>query len=197
MKRYLLFKLVILTSFPIIAQKVGDTVNFGVGISSYAYSYNAKFTDGGVAYGPSLFIGKKVGFQLSLLAEARRYYITPYYGLGYGAANQGSVPPPERNTNLFFDFTFHYEFFTTRKMKLFATTGLVLGGNYYLGEHGNTLQQSTTNIIFGAGLACKVFSWLNVRLAPSVRYNVDGILFPGLMVDAIIPVHLDVSEPKR
>ena len=130
MKRCLLLMLSILVYIPIIAQNKEDTVHFGIGISSYSYAYSTKFNDGSVAYGPSLLLGKRLRFQLSFLAETRGYYVTPFDGQGYQVTHSSSGPPPERNTKVFLELLYHYRYYNGKKMALYITTGLTVGGEY-------------------------------------------------------------------
>ena len=152
------------------AQKTNDSLDFGVGITTYIFSNTSPGNKIVFAYGPSIFLNfnSKFNFQLGLLFDPNKYkYPTtskyPYDSVAY--------------SRTYLPFLLHYNFLIVNKLDIFLKAGIFLNYNYT--KKSNSIN---VNFYYGVGLAYTFFHRLNFRVCPNVTFR-KGYLASGLLFD--------------
>lgn len=162
-----------------IAQTANDTNDIALGITNYFFAYSTKLANGSNAIGPSFHLNTngKLTIQISALIDFKKY---EYYKYNHFQTDTFT------ELNFFLPLLFYFNYYRNNKIHCFLTSGIVIGGNYYVDENYNTNKTNGFNIIAGTGISYYIFNRLQIRACPTLRYS-ERNFFPGLFVDISIP----------
>jgi len=156
--------------------------DMSIDLSTYAFSYNTGFTHGSIATGLTLSLNTNglVVLQYGVLYDFGKY---SFYEKRMDSSNGIITYVPVYRRNIFIPILLHYQYYKTSKIHLFATAGVVLGGQYSSDQNHKAFEERFFNLMAGSGISIQCLKCIQLSVAPNMRYN-SRHFYPGISMDA-------------
>ena len=150
-------------------------------INYYLFSFNTKFNNGSYAIGPTATLNTdgKTTLQFGLLYDFKKYI---FYEKRIDNSNGIFYYVPVEHNNLFIPLSLQYNYFSSDKISLYFTAGIMIGGRNTMDENNIAIETSNFNLTCGSGISYHALNWLNLSTYPTIRYNA-GHFSPGVSAD--------------